>query len=276
EPGLLPAVLKRSRDTGAPLNITRKSVATNAPDSQDRYNPFDLALYADWLAEDRTVTAEMIESGKTDPYIELRIVNRIKQPALQEALPAVALLRRFDQQMLRPVIGETSLFEIYRQLGDQEWIDYQIDEAQQTSLLEVNRNLHPRLLDYYQHESRRHKLERARQQIAPSLIELSRHPLKELTSDHLDAALRLLDPADAAEVWENVVRRIPAERDWDWLQRVIARLRGEVGAIESTQHPLFPAVRAAEISAQIHLSPSANVAAAWSEVQQTADQHPDP
>src|SRR5262249_59942400 len=133
-----------------------------------------------------------------------------------------------------------------------------------------------RLPDHYQAESRRKRRKRPSQQIAPSLIEWSRHPLKELPPAPLAAALRLLDPADAAEVWENVVRRIPAERDWDWLQRVIARLRGEVGAIESTQHPLFPAVRAAEISAQIHLSPSSNVAAAWSEVQQTADHHPDP
>src|SRR6266511_2358864 len=146
-PDLRDAILERSLELGSPVNVVWE--ARGAVGDEVRFNPFDLALYSDWLREDATLKVETISSGQTDPYVELRIVQRIKQQEILDALPAVILLRRFDEEMLRPVIGEGSLLDIYRKLGEQEWIAYQIDESRQTALLEVNRNLHRRLLDYY-------------------------------------------------------------------------------------------------------------------------------
>jgi hypothetical protein len=268
------AILARSRELGLPINILRTGPTPAREEA--RFNPFDLSLYRDWWCEDPTLTANTIRSGQTDPYVELRIVERIKQEHIRRVLPAVALLGRFDEHMLRPLIGDSSLFDVYRGLGEQEWISYQIDESRQVSLLEVNRSLHGRLLAYYEHPSRCQLLDDARRQLAPTLIDLARRPLQELASEHLDAALRVLPPTVGGEVWEDVVRRIPAERNWHWLQNVIKQLRSNVGAIREVTHPLFPAVRAAEVSAQIHLTPSLNVTSAWGEVAATAAKYPDP
>lgn len=76
------AILKRSLDTKTVIPIIKSRKKSK------RYNPFDLALYADWMREDPTLTADVIASGKTDLYVEMRIIRRIKQKTVQSILPA--------------------------------------------------------------------------------------------------------------------------------------------------------------------------------------------
>ena len=180
---LFKAILARSLDTNATSEIHRvlprelQERPTTEPDtaaiamaseverswvperlgSEERFNPFDLNLYADWLEEDPPPSVEQIASGETDPYVEMRIVGRITQADLRRALPYVALLRRFDRLMLSAAalnLGHEEFENVYRELSELEWMDYQPDESLGTTFLEVDRNLYHRLRRYYQYPTR--------------------------------------------------------------------------------------------------------------------------
>src|SRR4029453_1886018 len=123
---------------------------------EPRYNPFDLNLYGNWVREEPSVTPELIRSGTTDPYISIRIVRRLRGGALEQLLPAVALLGRFERSVLRAGFdGSGHDFDQgYRALVGPERVGYQPDLSGGTSFLEGDRNLRPRLLGYYEHPER--------------------------------------------------------------------------------------------------------------------------
>ncbi|HVF89861.1 MAG TPA: ATP-binding protein, partial [Blastocatellia bacterium] len=271
------AILKRGRETGSAADVTW--VPERPGDKDARYNPFDLALYADWVSEDPKLSVDVIASGETDPYIDMRIIRRINQPNVQALLPAVVLLRRFDKKMLRPALraSEAAFAEAYREISDQEWIECQPDEALNTTFLEINQSLYPRLRKYYDHPSRSSRLEDAKSRLAPNLAEMVRdRPLRDLDVNHVDAALCLLPPPQAATLWDGLSRRIAAEVEWGWAQKVAGHILGEDGAVGTVDSCLRSAVRATLTSALIHSSPDYDATEGWIEVEKTAGKYPDP
>jgi len=186
--------------------------------TERRYNPFDLNLYASWAREDPSLRPETITQGTTDPYIAIRIVRQLGRTDLDRLLPAVTLLGRFDRPMLRgELAGSDEKFEsAYYDLSSQEWIDYQPDPSLNTTFLEVDRNLRPRLLSYYRGDQDRSVLLReARERLGPALARLAEErPLTEIGVDLADAAMRLLPPPDAARLWDKVAGKIRAQCDW--------------------------------------------------------------
>jgi hypothetical protein len=250
---------------------------------EKRYNPFDLALYADWVQAEPELAPELITSGETDAYVESRIVKRL-EPHLLKVLPAVVLLRRFDKEMLRPIVGEAALDDVYRALGNQEWMDYRTGETVETSFLEVHPRLHPRLLRYLQNTMPPAERQRVLSALVPELARRARQPLGKLGPIHLDAALRLLPPGEGAKLWDEVTLRIPNEVGWNWALTVTGRLLGAVGpehapgadrATIGPGHELRAGVRAVHVSAILHEHPAADVRTDWDEVAQTAPSYPD-
>ena len=149
-PAMRQAILAHSPEGGraAKLDYTPPRPAEKG----QRYNPFDLDLYANWVAQDSSLTPETLGTGGADPYVAMRIIHRIKDPEVRDiAIPAAVLLRRFDREMLRPAldVDEDRFEEIYQQLGDQEWTDTQQDATLRTTFLEIDRRLCPRLQAYF-------------------------------------------------------------------------------------------------------------------------------
>ncbi len=249
-------------------------------DAEQRYNPFDVNLYANWAREDPSLRAETIAQGTTDPYIAIRIVRRLGQTDLDQLLPAVTLLGRFDRAMLRGELpGSDERFEnAYYELSSQEWIDYQPDPSLNTTFLEVERNLRPRLLSYYRNDPDRYVLlSQTQDRLGSALVHLVvDRPLHEIGVDLIDAAMRLLPPADAARLWDKVAGQIRAQGDWPWADQRTGRLLGEDGAVADPRHPARAAVLASRISALIHTRSEYNPAPDWREVAARAAASPDP
>lgn len=277
------AVLARSREPSAAIPILR--VTPEAPDLADeRYNPFDLALYGDWLGESPQLTAEVINSGTADPYVELRIVRRIKHAIVRAVLPAAILLRRFDKDMLRSAMpSEGNTDEVFRELGDMEWINYQSDQALGTAFLEIDRNFYKRIWQYFDAYPRREEIDRSRTQLRAGLAQQVRDKaLRELGVDHIDATLRLLAAEEAAKLWDEIERRVPSEADWSWARTVAERVLGEDGAAAPSEtaggwvSPLRAAVRATHTAAMIQSDIGFDAREAWRVVENTVDSYPVP
>ena len=272
------AILARSPVPAGPAPVIWEP--PRAGHAERRYNPFDLNLYASWAWEDPSLRAETITHGSTDPYIAIRIVRRLGGTELDRLLPAVTLLGRFDRSMLRgELAGSDEKFEnAYYDLSSQEWIDYQPDPSLNTTFLEVDRNLRPRLRSYYRGDPGRSVLLReAQDRLGPALAALVRdRPLNEIGVDLADAAMRLLPPAEAARLWDEVADKIREQCDWPWADQRTSRLLGEDGAVTDPGHPARAAVVAARISSLIHTRSEYNPAPDWREVAERADASPDP
>ena len=58
-------------------------------ENNERFNPFDLALYTDWLRAEPALEAATLARDEADPYVEIRIVRRIRHDETRQLLPAV-------------------------------------------------------------------------------------------------------------------------------------------------------------------------------------------
>src|SRR5205085_1770133 len=63
--------------------------AADVPAEAPRYHPFDLRLYAGWALDDPHLTPAAIQKANSAHYIELRIIGRLRDPALERALPLI-------------------------------------------------------------------------------------------------------------------------------------------------------------------------------------------
>jgi hypothetical protein len=267
------AVLEQSREQGPPLPV----VWDDPPPvcAPVYYNPFDLSLYTDWVSEDPSLDAMAVTSGGLDPYVEMRIIRRIKVPAVQGMLSGVVLLRRFNCEMLAPLVTGTDLSPetAYLHLASQEWTDYRPGATPQSTYLEISPRLYPRLLKYFEHDERRGQLDAARDLLVPWLTSLvTNRRLGDLDVPHLDAALRLLEgrEQDAVALWRSVQERVARDAGWHWALTVTGRLLGEEGAVSRKDHPLRAWVRAVHTSALIHVQPDLDVRPGWAEVAETS------
>jgi hypothetical protein len=255
---MLPRALRRLR--------VRRGASANPP---ERYNPFDLALYAGWVREDPDLTGDIIDSGTIDPYVQLRVLRPIEQqPAIRPLIPAAVLLGRFNERMLYPVLpeGATDFPDAFRELGGLEWMDHQPDRR--GAFLEVDRNLLPRLRRYYENHERRHLLLDAAAKLGPGLAEQVREStLDSLSVDAIAAPLRLLPPGEGLELWDDLTLRIAAEAAWDWARNVTARILADEFMDGYSDGPLRGAVAATYTAATLHLQPGVSVHAEWWKVQ---------
>lgn len=278
------AILNSSPDAGMPADILWNRPLSSGDSDEPRYNPFDLSLYAEWIREMPALPVEVIESRETDPYVETRIEGRIFDEGIKSALPAVVLMRRFDLDMLREVVPDGAA-QAYRDLGSQEWIDYQPDA------LQLDLNLLPRLIHYFRHANRSHLIDQAKEQLGPALARMVRDCLKmsdpfaRLTIALVDATLRLLPARDAADVWDEIDRKICETANWNWAENLCRYLLEEGNAAGPSlspfqdlpaPNPLRAAVRATISAAAVHRFPYQPNLEWWKEVALNAVHHSNP
>jgi hypothetical protein len=267
---LVKAIIARSRDNTTACDF--EWTDGHPIEEGDRFNPFNLSLYADWAIDDPRLTAEAIAEGGTDPYIEIRIIRRLRGEVL-EVLPTLLLLRRMTKAWLADIFqfdGATTE-NLYRELCQIEWMDYQ-PRGEEGAWLEVDRNLRPRLERYYQGRERTGEIENARRSLERWIaraLEQNRKPDTAL----LSAALRILPPEDAAEYWSQLERRIARDGDWHWALPVCQNLLPEEGTIGV---PLQAAVNATLAAARLHTQKQPDVLRLWQMAEQTAGNNPIP
>ena len=261
---LVAAVLEHSGETG---RASYEQVpAGNASDV--RYNPFDLSLYRSWWDVDKTLSAARLHAAGPDAYVEVRIVGRLRDPALVVVLPAVALLGRFDEEMLAPACTEIplSVGEIMQRLAEQEWIDSDEDMLTDRRLLQIEEPLQPRLLKWAQAPERRSLLDHARSQLLqPLRTTLASQPLRELGVRHVLAALRLC-PGGSATTWDELEQRVTEQGAEEWFATIVARVAGEIEEGRLDDPLLIAAVQASAVASQRLAAPLGDYVPAWNRV----------
>lgn len=112
------------------------------------YSPFDCALYCDWLEQEPDLDLSGAAEGE-DRYVARRVVGRITDNTLQQWLPAMALLGRFDQAtftaFVDPIPEETAQVAWLDCTG-LEWVNAE------GAFLAVLDGLRGRLLRWFKHE----------------------------------------------------------------------------------------------------------------------------
>jgi hypothetical protein len=242
----------------------------------ERVNPFDLALYLSWAEEDPGLDVRRIETAGRDAYVEGRIVDRLSDPVILKALPVVALLGRSRVSTLASLVDEDTLSAdvLGARFAEQEWIDADNDPPNR---LTVKPGLTRGLRHYFSAPARQAAFTATANRLATSLRRaVTNQPLADIDVDELLAALRLSQPAEAAELWEDITRRVEAPPGrWGWLLNVARRVLGE---FEEDQWPTAEALRAtvmaSYVAARRRADPSFDPHSMWTEVRVWADRHP--
>ena len=233
-----------------------------------RYNPYDLDTYAKWVSADDKLTAERLAVAGPQTYIKERIVDRLN-PMVRGILPALAILGRFDLELLKELIepslnGAQDLAEVL----SQEWMQPDAGTADTWRLDALFRE---RLLQYYGANDRAvsHAASTKLAEILPDKT-LTR-PFSQLTPQIFAACLGVLgeNPVKAAEWWEKVENRIAALAQWPWAEDMF----GFVELDRSGRDPLAAALFATRAAVSLHTG-APDVKGDWEEVLDSVSTHP--
>ncbi|WP_238012357.1 ATP-binding protein [Dactylosporangium sp. AC04546] len=261
------------RDPGGRIATdVRAAILERCADPDGTWNPFQLSAYAQWAVDDPALTAGRLRASAGDPYVEQRILGRVGEPAVVEALPAALALGRFDLGMIEPALRRRRLDpqRTFADLAAHEWVHTRrFDEAGRARVVEVDPNLAPRL---------RAALPRLPE---TELYRLGRDAadrcfagdLDEAPAEAVEAALRLLPVGDAAAFWDRVDETLLAEHAWGWAAQVMPR--AAAAELERPAGPtILAAVRATQAATTLRVAGPAAARELWHDVWRLADRHP--
>ncbi|MGH3171763.1 MAG: hypothetical protein ACRDN0_38620, partial [Trebonia sp.] len=209
----------------------------------------------------------------SDAYIEGRIIERLGDADVIQALPALAMAGRFRVATIAEFLDvDPAAFGL--RLAEQEWIDADGDPPAHVAARPA---LARRLRRYFAAADRVESFTAEATRLAAALrTRIQDAPVPEVDRDEVLAALRLSAPGDAASLWDDLAVRAKDAREWDWLLSVTNRVRGEWEEEEwPTTAALRATVTAAYIAASRRAYPSFDAQAAWWEVLDSAGAHPD-
>jgi hypothetical protein len=259
--------------------IIRQSAAVDVPvpppgQLPQRVSPFDLTLYAAWAEEDPDLTVAQVRQG-SDAYVEGRIIERLADPLVIRALPALACAGRCRVATLATVL-DCDPATLGLRLAEQEWIDADGDPPAHVMARPA---LAGRLRRYFAAEARRGQFAASSAALAAALRDRVRKaPLDGIDVDELLAALRLSEPADAAALWDSIAER--ATEPPGWWSTVGNMTRRILGEWQEDEWPTTPALRATVTAAHIAASrrdfPAFYAQGPWETVRGWAERHPDP
>ncbi|WP_214316980.1 hypothetical protein [Nonomuraea sediminis] len=255
---------RRAPGIPAPL---REAVLERAR-QQDSYNPFELAAYAHWAAAEPGMDAAALLGAPGDPYVERRIVGRVSAAAVRAALPVAAELGRFDLDLLRPALTRAGIdpMAAFDELATHDWINVvSLGPDGRAGVVEVDEHLRDRLRSALPLSD-----PGALGRDAAAVIAST--PLPDLPVETVEAAVRLLPPAEAAMLWASLERRVLDGGHWGWAVQVSAR----VGAGEEGRQgeSILAAILATQAAAATRAGrPAARL---WEAVAAHAGRHPDP
>ncbi len=270
--GLWQAIKDKSRwegPGGYPVTYTN---ASDAPVDSVRYHPFDLRFFGGWALDDPNLEKETIESATNAQYIEMRIIGRLRDPALERALPLIAVSHHADFEAFSTMLaaGDDAQAAFLR-LRQQDWTgEHRVtsgDGKQSRVVVDAEAGICSRLIDYYQ--SKGVSLSAVREKAAEHLIRRTlEDDLSTLDWSLFDAALRVLrdDRDRAVEWWERFEARLLRERGFQWASDLIRPLLAEDGiAGAKEKHPLRWWVMTTYASAMMRVSAD-QASPAWFEV----------
>ncbi|WNG60510.1 ATP-binding protein [Archangium gephyra] len=138
---LLPPILERSQEASTPSRFTWMEEADAPCTEIERFSPFKLWLYVNWVLGASQLTVEEILAEAQFQYAKYRIVDRIQHRGLEALLPTISLLGRFDRELLacawrrtsKEQFDEEAFEDAFRELVRQEWLgrDGQFYEVEQ-------------------------------------------------------------------------------------------------------------------------------------------------
>jgi hypothetical protein len=275
------AILQVAPDTGRVAALAAAPLPdTGVSETEPLYNPFELALYADWYDESAgALTATQIKSGDLDTYVKGRIVRRLpNDPPVAKALPAVAILGRADLYIVRTVLAMPEAIgdRVFRALSEQEWIGTRAAEESGVTVLEVQSTVLRRLRAYFGRPERVQVLDTTVQMLGQELPRLlERRPLDAAAVEHVAALMRILPSAAALSSWDELVIRIRRDGEWAWAESACARLLAEDASAETRRPVLDAAVRAVFIGAVRRRDPAYDAAQDWTFVAAMTGAYPD-
>ena len=191
-------------------------------------------------------TAQRISEGKLDPYVKLRIVGRIAQGPVRDLLPAVVLLRRFNaghagrrSPAIRRTPGGFPRVERSRMAG------YRRDPDTDDIWLEVDPNLYPKLLAYFEATDPA-GMEALRRDLVRGWLRACgcSSPAATERAETIAACLVLLPATEGVQLWSEIEWRAPVEADWSWLSNVARLAQGAEADTGREERPLLAAALA--------------------------------
>jgi hypothetical protein len=240
----------------------------------DRVSPFDLALYAAWAEDDPDLDVAEVRRG-SDAYVESRIISRLGDPLVVQALPLLAAAGRCRVATLAKVL-DCDQAVLGRRLAEQEWIvaggDPVTDVAARPTLARSLRR-------YFGSDDRRAEYAARTAALGAALLaRLRQVPLAEIDPDELVAGLRLGEPAAAAALWDSIAdRAIGPPGQWNTVLGLTRRVLGEWEDQEwPTTEALRATVMAAHIAGSRRDSDLFSAHDPWRMVRAWASEHPDP
>lgn len=239
----------------------------------DRYNPFELAGLCDWAHDEPDL--DLTGETTADPYVERRILARVQDRHVKAALPVAVALGEFDRALIAPALTRAGIDveAAFDGLSAQEWVNVRSLGADgRPNVIEIDEHIRERL---------RAAMTRSTTGHTPDLVSLGRDaaavikasPLPEVSTETVVAAVRLLPPTEAAELWDTIDTRIRGDHEWAWPLQVAPR----VAATEQHRsgQSILAAILATEASARLHNGHTDGLGALWTTVSKHAERHPD-
>jgi hypothetical protein len=245
------------------------------PDGSGRYNPFELASYCEWAYSDNPPDADELRDAPGDPYVELRIIGRIMDDVVRQALPAAVEFGRFDVELIRPALRRVGIDadKAFAGLAGQEWTRaLTVTAAGFPGVIEVDEHLRNRI---------RAVLVKTNAYTVGDPVHLGRDaaelieggPVRDVPAEVVEAAVRLLPAVEAAVMWDKLEGRIVAESAWPWAETVTMRA-GAVEVRRPGQETILAAILATQAAARIHAGLIEGLADLWRQVADVAGRYP--
>ncbi len=257
----------------------------DGPRDVPRCNPYLVRMYLDWARSTPPPTPEMVETAGSGRYVELRLIQRLRDAGLEEVLPRVATLGHFDLTTFRAAanLGEEEGERQFRALADQEWVGMHRSGGEpEREILDLAPDVRDMLVRYFAGHGRPQasELEPSARAIEQLTIE---GDLGALDWADFDSGLRVLahDPARGATWWTMVQHRLFAERP-AWMREVLDRVLSSDGAarpvepddpIGVSENPLRPFVLATRVRLLQQAGDAVALGSAWLEVAEAARAH---
>ncbi|MBE8521898.1 ATP-binding protein [Amycolatopsis sp. H6(2020)] len=242
----------------------------------DRHNPFELAGLCDWVRDESNLDLAELAATVVDPYVERRILNRIQDRDVLAALPVAVALGEFDRALITPALTRlgVDVAAAFDGLSAQEWVQVRhLGDDGMPRVIEVDEHLRERLRAVLERSDRPAADLAALGRDAAAVIR--RGPLPEVATATVLAAVRLLPPAEAGALWDEIDDEILRHREWAWALQVAPRVAAmERARIRDHAPTVLAAILATEASARIHSGHREGLAALWDAVGAHADRHP--
>jgi hypothetical protein len=234
-------------------STTEKFSSTAFGEAELRHNPYDVALFAEWAATDRELNAEYLHHAGPHFYVHERIVGRLEGP-IRKLLPALAVLGRFDRDLLTQLLADVDQTEdLFDEVIQLEWIRPDLTGPGEKWL--IDRALRDRILAYYEIHLAS-ELGVSCQNLAKVLRPLTlKRPWSKLAEQYFAAMFEALRdrPEEAAVWWIEVEARLAREAAWrSWAQQLTSFLLAEPVLSSDLDRSFRAAVLATQAAAVIH------------------------